>query len=83
VTAVVHPSRNRTPARSTSDIPFHVVARFLRAVSGVGGLDDALLALVARAHGDDTAYLDHRDRYRKMAKTVGFEGHIEWAAAMP
>ncbi len=24
-----------------------------------------------------------RDRYRDMAKTLGFEGHIEWAEAMP
>ena len=25
---------------------------------------------------------DLRDRYRDMAKTLGFEGHIEWAEAM-
>ena len=24
-----------------------------------------------------------RDRYRDMAKTLGFEGHIAWAEAMP
>ena len=42
-----------------------------------------LRALVARAHGDDTAYRDYRDRYRDMAKTFGFEGHIAWAEAMP
>jgi hypothetical protein len=24
-----------------------------------------------------------RDRYRHMAKTLGFEGHIAWAEAMP
>ena len=24
-----------------------------------------------------------RDRYRDMAKTLGFEGHIGWAEAMP
>jgi hypothetical protein len=29
------------------------------------------------------AYADLRDRYRAMAKTLGFEGHIEWAEAMP
>ncbi|HTX53143.1 MAG TPA: hypothetical protein VMD08_07020, partial [Candidatus Baltobacteraceae bacterium] len=40
-------------------------------------------ALLARAHGDDAAYADWRDRYRDMAKTLGFEGHIEWAQAMP
>ena len=26
---------------------------------------------------------DFRDRYRDMAKTLGFEGHIAWAEAMP
>jgi hypothetical protein len=42
-----------------------------------------LRALLARAHNDDTAYLDYRNRYRDLAKTLGFEGHIEWAEAMP
>ena len=42
-----------------------------------------LRALLARAHGDDTAYRDYRDRYRDMAKSLGFEGHIAWAEAMP
>jgi adenylate cyclase len=42
-----------------------------------------LRALLARAHGDDTGYRDFRDRYRDMAKTLGFEGHIAWAEAMP
>jgi hypothetical protein len=42
-----------------------------------------LRALLARAHGDDTAYRGHRDRYRDMAKTLGFDGHIVWADAMP
>jgi hypothetical protein len=42
-----------------------------------------LRALLARAHGDDTAYRDYRDRYRNMAKTLGYEGHIAWAEAMP
>jgi class 3 adenylate cyclase len=40
-------------------------------------------ALLAQAHGDDAAYADLRDRYRDMAKTLGYEGHIEWAEAMP
>jgi hypothetical protein len=26
---------------------------------------------------------DYRDCYRDMAKTLGFEGHIAWAEAMP
>jgi adenylate cyclase len=42
-----------------------------------------LRALLARARGDDAAYVDFRDRYREMAKTLGFEGHIALAAAMP
>ena len=42
-----------------------------------------LQALLARAHGDPAAYAHFRDRYRGMAKTLGFEGHIAWAEAMP
>jgi hypothetical protein len=41
-----------------------------------------LRALLARARGDDAAYTDLRDRYRDMAKSLGFEGHIAWAEAM-
>jgi hypothetical protein len=33
--------------------------------------------------GDDARYRDSRDRYRDMAKTLEFEGHIAWAEAMP
>ena len=42
-----------------------------------------LRALLARAHGDETAYRDYRDRYRDMARTLGFEGHIAWGESMP
>ena len=42
-----------------------------------------LRALVARAHGEDAGYRELRDRYREMATSLGFEGHMEWAAAMP
>jgi len=42
-----------------------------------------LRALLARARGDETAYRDYRDRYRDMARTLGYEGHIAWAEAMP
>jgi hypothetical protein len=42
-----------------------------------------LRALLARAHGDTVAYAQLRDRYRDMAKTLGFEGHIAWAEEMP
>jgi hypothetical protein len=41
-----------------------------------------LRALLARARGDDDAYRDLVDRYRAMAESLGFEGHIAWAEAM-
>ena len=41
-----------------------------------------LRALLARTHGDNTGYRNYRDRYRDMAKTLGFEAHIAWAEAM-
>jgi class 3 adenylate cyclase len=41
-----------------------------------------LHALLARAHGDAAAYAELRDRYRDMAKTLGFEGHMKWAEEM-
>jgi len=40
-------------------------------------------ALLARARGDDADYRQLRDRYREMATSLGFEGHMQWAAAMP
>ncbi len=42
-----------------------------------------LRGLLARVHGDAAAYVDFRDRYRDMAKVLGYEGHIAWAEAMP
>jgi class 3 adenylate cyclase len=42
-----------------------------------------LRALLARAHGDAAAYAHFRDRYLDMARTLGYEGHIAWADAMP
>jgi adenylate cyclase len=41
-----------------------------------------LRALLAQSRGDETAYRDHRDRYRAMAESLGFDGHMQWAAAM-
>jgi hypothetical protein len=41
-----------------------------------------LRALLARARADETAYRDYRDRYRTMAKSLKFDGHIAWADAM-
>jgi hypothetical protein len=40
-------------------------------------------ALLARARGDETGYRDYRDRYRAMATSLGFEGHMKWAEEMP
>jgi adenylate cyclase len=42
-----------------------------------------LRALLAHTQGDESTYRDFRDRYREMARTLGFEGHIAWAEAMP
>ena len=41
-----------------------------------------LRALLARAH-EDAAFAQLRDDYSDMARTLGFEGHIDWAEAMP
>jgi len=41
-----------------------------------------LRALLARAQGDAGAHAHLRDRYRAMAESLGFEGHIVWAEAM-
>jgi hypothetical protein len=56
-----------------------------RARRGVGIRDIWLLrmrALAARACGDEPGYCELRDRYRDMATSLGFEGHISWAEAM-
>jgi hypothetical protein len=42
-----------------------------------------LRALLTRALGDAAAYAHFRDRYRDMARTLEFEGHIATAEAMP
>jgi adenylate cyclase len=41
-----------------------------------------LRALLARARGDEVSYRNFRDRYRAMAKSLGFEGHIAMGEAM-
>jgi hypothetical protein len=41
-----------------------------------------LRALLARAHGDEVAYRDLAERYRAVAESLGFEGHIAMAEAM-
>jgi hypothetical protein len=41
-----------------------------------------LRALLTRARGDSVAHRDLVDRYRSMAESLRFEGHIAWAEAM-
>ncbi|GAB3022432.1 AAA family ATPase [Mycobacterium bourgelatii] len=41
-----------------------------------------LRALLARANGDGDAFRDLAIRYRTMAESLGFEGHVDWATAM-
>ena len=41
-----------------------------------------LRALRARARGDVVAYGDLVSRYRALATSLGFEGHMKWAEAM-
>ena len=48
-----------------------------------GPFQRRLRALLARANGDDTAYRDYRDRYSAMATSLGFEGHMKRAEAVP
>lgn len=42
-----------------------------------------LRALLADARGDEGVYHDYRDRYLTSATELGFEGHMQWAEAMP
>jgi adenylate cyclase len=41
-----------------------------------------LRALLARARGEEVAYRDFVNRYRAMATSLGFEGHMAMAEAM-
>ena len=57
----------------------------LSADDGSAMLEITLLrmhTLLARARGDDVGYRDLASRYRAMAESLGFEGHIAWAQAM-
>jgi adenylate cyclase len=42
-----------------------------------------LRSLLAHAHRDAAAYASFRDRYRKMVKSLGFEGHVSCSETMP
>lgn len=41
-----------------------------------------LRALLATAHGDQATYRDLMNRYHAMAESLGYEGHMAWAAEM-
>ena len=40
-------------------------------------------ALLAQAMGEEESYRGYRDRYVALATSLGFEGHMKWAEAMP
>jgi len=42
-----------------------------------------LRALLLRPLGDEVVYRELTGRYRAMAISLGFEGHIAWAEALP
>jgi class 3 adenylate cyclase len=42
-----------------------------------------LRALMAAKRSDHGLYCDLKDRYRTMATSLGYEGHMAWAEAMP
>jgi adenylate cyclase len=41
-----------------------------------------LRTMLAEARGDEAGYRELRDRYRALATSLGFEGHMKWAEAM-
>ena len=58
--------------------------RTCRQIDGSAAREITLLrlrALLARARGDDVAYRDLVTRYRAMAESLDFDGHIAWAEA--
>ena len=40
------------------------------------------LMKTAYSYGDKASYQDFQDRYREMAISLGFQGHIVWAEAI-
>ena len=63
------------------------IARLAAAPADGSAIRDVWLlrmhAQLARARRDEAGYRDHRDRYREIAASLGYEGHMQWAAAMP
>jgi hypothetical protein len=56
-------------------------------IEGPAGLLQAIGCVTAKIgpHLDalEAGYRDHRDCYRAMATSLGFEEHLSWAEAMP
>ena len=44
---------------------------------------EELRALLAGAEGEVADYREYRDRYRALARSLGFAGQTKWAEAMP
>ena len=47
------------------------------------GVDDPNRSQRWNQRRPETSYREYRDRYRAMARTLGFKGHTAWAEAMP
>ena len=41
-----------------------------------------LRALLSQVHGEEAAYQEMMERYRAMATSLGYEGHMKWAEEM-
>ena len=42
-----------------------------------------LRALLSQSRGEEAAYQDSAQRYHAMTTSLGFEGHMQWAEAVP
>ncbi len=80
IAATVGAERLREIMTDLADRCAAVVRRYGGTVDKFTG--DGIMAVFG-APGDSARYREYRDRYRDMANTLGFEGHIEWAEAMP
>jgi hypothetical protein len=82
-TGVTHAS---VPAKISVQSSRVLLANFSSNILCTSGKDDATswfgTSSLARACGDETAYRGLAERYRAMAESLGFEGHIAMAEAM-
>jgi class 3 adenylate cyclase len=67
--------------RAAVDHLFREGRLLLHGIPATGALVETLLD--HGDEGDDIAYRDLVNRYRAMAESLGFEGHIAWAEEMP